>query len=674
MIAVRRARFVGRSSELDLFRGALRSPPPFVLLHVHGPGGVGKTELLHAFIELAERSGATALLVDGRHIEPSPSAFLDALLAAAGLPGGSCWGDAVRPVGGGRCVLLVDTYEMLSPLDDWMRERFLPELPEGVLVVFAGRHRLSSRWRSDMGWVELVREARLENLEPEDAKTFLRRVGVPEMRHEGILRFARGHPLALVLLAQVTVDEDVGAAVPVNGDIVGLLVQRFVDALPTPAHRAALEACAVARVTTEATLRAALGVGDVHDLFTWLRGLPFIESGASGLWPHDLTRDVLLADLEWRDPGRGEELRTRLRAQVSGRVRAAVGREQERALYDFFFLLGDLTADFWRWQAVGETFAEGVGPGDREAIVAMVERHEGPESAMVAAMWLDVQPEAFTVIRGRGGAEGVLSWLDLGSAPPDAVAADPIAAAAVSYARSRAAGPEGGVTMLRFLVHRDVYQDASVAVNHASLLHVRQVLRPNVGWDFLVVAEGDRWRPLFEDLIGYTRVPEVDAQVGSRSYCAFAHDWRREPDAWVGLLGDRDQSCVGLAVGPRWQREVFEKAVKDALRDLGRLDRLARNPLRHSAVGRQRGGEEPSAEVVRELLHEAADLLRGHPRDEKLFRAIDRTYLRPAGTQERAAEVLDLPFSTYRGHLAQGVARITDWLWDQEAAALDERR
>jgi hypothetical protein len=55
-----------------------------------------------------------------------------------------------------------------------------------------------------------------------------------------------------------------------------------------------------------------------------------------------------------------------------------------------------------------------------------------------------------------------------------------------------------------------------------------------------------------------------------------------------------------------------------------------------------------------------------HPCDDKLFRAVDRTYLRPAATQERAAEALGLPFSTYRRHVTQGVDRIVSWLGDQE--------
>ncbi len=68
----------------------------------------------------------------------------------------------------------------------------------------------------------------------------------------------------------------------------------------------------------------------------------------------------------------------------------------------------------------------------------------------------------------------------------------------------------------------------------------------------------------------------------------------------------------------------------------------------------------------------AAAALRAHPRDDKLFRAVDRTYVHPAATQERAAATLGLPFSTYRRHLTTGVDRVVAWLWDQEVYGRSE--
>ena len=50
----RRSGFVGREGEIELFVGAIEAPePPFSMLWIHGPGGVGKTTLLTAFAEAA---------------------------------------------------------------------------------------------------------------------------------------------------------------------------------------------------------------------------------------------------------------------------------------------------------------------------------------------------------------------------------------------------------------------------------------------------------------------------------------------------------------------------------------------------------------------------------------------------------------------------------------------
>ena len=81
--------------------------------------------------------------------------------------------------------------------------------------------------------------------------------------------------------------------------------------------------------------------------------------------------------------------------------------------------------------------------------------------------------------------------------------------------------------------------------------------------------------------------------------------------------------------------------------------------------------DQPAAEVLRRVIAEAIDSLRGHPKDERLYRALHRTYVSPAGTQELAAESLDIPFSTYRSHLTGGIQRITASLWQRELYGSD---
>src|SRR5690554_415975 len=82
----RRQRFVGRTAELDLFRQTLSEDDlPFYVLHIFGPGGVGKTTLLRQYAQLARQSEALVVLLDGRHIESTPDEFLSALGQGVGL-------------------------------------------------------------------------------------------------------------------------------------------------------------------------------------------------------------------------------------------------------------------------------------------------------------------------------------------------------------------------------------------------------------------------------------------------------------------------------------------------------------------------------------------------------------------------------------------------------------
>ena len=75
--------------------------------------------------------------------------------------------------------------------------------------------------------------------------------------------------------------------------------------------------------------------------------------------------------------------------------------------------------------------------------------------------------------------------------------------------------------------------------------------------------------------------------------------------------------------------------------------------------------------LLRTLIRAAADSLQDSPREAKFYRPLYYTYLQPAPTQEQAAELLDLPFSSFRRHLKSGVTRVTEILWAQEIGALE---
>ena len=113
-------------------------------------------------------------------------------------------------------------------------------------------------------------------------------------------------------------------------------------------------------------------------------------------------------------------------------------------------------------------------------------------------------------------------------------------------------------------------------------------------------------------------------------------------------------------------RSHFGSAVKDALRQYSRTDLLAQNVLLHAQLLTRSGWDAATPVALKTLIADGAETLFANERDRRLYRVLDLTYFNPAPKQEAAAERLGLSFSTYRRHLAAGVDRLTEWLWQRE--------
>lgn len=676
LAAARRDRFIGRDAELALFRSALAAKkPPFTVLHVHGPGGVGKTTLLRELARAGRRAGRTVLALDARDIEPSRPALIRALGEALERKDVA---DRRRVALPPRSLVLIDTYERLAVLDAWLRDHLLPAWPDRVVVVLAGREPPAMPWRTDVSWAPLTHILELGNFASAESAAFLAARGVAASARPAAVDFTRGHPLALSLVADLLARRRARAFDPGQApDVVKHLLGLFLESVPQGRRREALEVCAIARVTTERLLVELFGAEEGGAAFQWLRDQPFMESGARGVFPHDLVRELLIAEARWRDETALRLVSRRVYRALQGQIREARSSHRQRLQMDALYVtrVRPTNAGFFDWGALDEVRVEPAQADDAAWIAALVERHEGAAAARLAREWWRRQPSAFHVFRRADEVRfGFLALLDLsdGSAT---VAVDPAVPPARAFVERHGPVRRGeGVVHLRWWMHAELYQAVTAAINLTAMHVVSHCLtRPGIAWNFVAMADPAFWTPHF-DGVNFPRASEAGFEVGGRRYGVFAHDWRVEPAAdWMmgaGIAMPFAEVGTDGASPPRALAEPeFRRAVRAALRHYTRLDTLAESPLRGARLLQDSREGPPRTAALQRLLREAVESLRANSRDLKLHRALWHTYLEPLPTQEAAAERLDVPFSTYRHHLARGIDRVTAWLWQRERAA-----
>lgn len=643
--------------------------PNLNVLHVVGSGGAGKTTLLRAYAERAEAAGIAVVAVDLRALEGGP-ADLDAELRSHPR-----WQDE------GPLVLLVDTYERAGAMDRWLREELLPSLSTHRLVVLAGRRTPSPSWTDDPGWRHLVRVLRLRNLDRADSRALLRAAGVSDDRAvDAVAQAAYGHPLALSLLADVVRQQPDVDRIDLRGSptLLAALVQRFVDDVPSRLHRRALQICAHAWLTTEDLLRLALEIDDAAPLYHWLASLSFVERARYGLFPHDIARDVLDGDLRQRDPSGYQDVHRRVFRAAIAMGHATAGRARQRAAMTILYghRSHPVTSAYFDQRSLGRSFLEPASPADVETLADAATAIRGPEEGALVQRWASRQPGSIRVVRD-GGSDPIgmfltvrLDLLDIAAGDADA---DPIVAGVIRAIARNPLRPGDAATVTRPL---DLAQPVgpSRTMGLGPILTMNDLMTlPHTAWDVLCFPDTGHVDGLMA-FIDYTRLDRGEVEMDRQRWALFGRDYRHGGfENWLELLAQRG---VGWAAAPTTPppedlalpHDVFADAVRQALKDLQRPDRLATNPLVRSRLVREvivTGDDRDGgpADALVEAVLRAAEQLAASPRDAKGFRALDRTYLRPAATQEAAAEVLGLPFSTYRRHLTRGVERLTEILW-----------
>ena len=265
-------------------------------------------------------------------------------------------------------------------------------------------------------------------LSPADAAEVLRRAGLDEDQAAWVNRFVRGHPLSLQLAASAIRERPDAPEDAVLPTVVQELAALYLDGLD-PATREALDATSVLRRVTLSLLGALLPDEPPQAPFERLRRAAVRRARARGPGrPRHRAGGGRRAAARER-PGAPPRLpRRRLAADPGASSRPRPGAARWASLADMIALVDEpLVREAFFPSSVQHYAVETARPDDRDAIVAIVARHEPAEQSTLVRAWWDEVPDAFRVARNpRGQVVAFTILCELADVPQRLLVRDPL--------------------------------------------------------------------------------------------------------------------------------------------------------------------------------------------------------------------------------------------------------
>jgi hypothetical protein len=701
----------------------MESDPPASVVHICGPGGIGKSALLRAAARRARTLGWDVVSVDGRELGPASGA-LEALMSSA---------PKQRKGGRGGPLILLDSYERMTALDGYLRRDLLPTLPDRALVIIAGRGDPDPGWFSG-GWESVTARLDLRGLDADDALALLAAHGLSDERVPAIIDWAGGSPLALSLAADTaSADSAWNAETDLQSpEVLRSLIHRLAHAELKDVRMSALCIAALARNTTPDLLGAVLPRGEGESAYQQLCELTVTEALGDGVTLHELVRKALLVDLRLRN----QELERYLRRRIIDYLYARAADDQPLLVIDMAHLVENPIAK-WGFGWEGDTGYRVDAVRDLDA--ARIERGlrvgQNFEWWNLTSRFFKESPDRVAVVRDlKDNICGYMACVSLASAPGFAYR-DPLVGPWLAHARDHL---ELGESVIW---HAAV--DFTGAGKVQAMLGVSGVLRcgaPNPRFAYLPIDPAYPGAVAFATAIGAVHLTELDVEIGGMVVECYRLDYGEggltaflrgqvyselglpapDPAAPVflgpgqipaagatatavaagagfggggfggGGLGAIHEPAIlhpapGLSItqtattipaepfvagsvpgastgGGSQQPAVDLQTVRDALKNFRVPRDLARSPLAVGDTVAER------AESVRQLIRQAAQEAFGDNENEKLlYSVLVSGYLEPMRSHEEAANKLLLSRAAYFRRLRTAVERLAEHLAEQAA-------
>ena len=532
------AAFAGRAREVDALLQLFDQGGPLAL-YVHGVAGIGKSSLLEVFAARVRATGGRVVRIDCRTVEPTVHGFLTELSDALGqslvtvdeVIGRLASFDE-------RIVITLDTYEVFPLMDTWVRQVFIPALPVNARVVIASRNPPSPAWRTMPGWQGLFRSLLLEPLSETDALGYLTMSGIAPDVARRINSIARGHPLALTMAMSIVLSDARGTIEEAGlHRVIEALSHSYIEAVPDPITRRALEASSVVRCVTEPLLHALLPEMPPRDTMERLATLPFVEPGRDGLFIHDAVRSAVARSFATRDPDSHIAFRRAAWAFLRNRLRLAHGKtEPWRYTADLLFLIQNPVLRDGFFPNGPQPLAVEPATPDDETVVHRIISETAPGERAALSAWWRYHADGFRIVRDRdGSACGLCVMIRASDLNEAVVASDPVAAA---WRRDLTLRDPSAALLCRRWLDRDVGEGPCVS-QAASWVDIKRSyveMRGTLRWVYTVIANPEPFGEVPAKL-GFRPLAEPTIEVGGQTlYSVMLDMGPGSVDAWLTEL------------------------------------------------------------------------------------------------------------------------------------------
>jgi hypothetical protein len=430
------------------------------------------------------------------------------------------------------------------------------------------------------------------------------------------LRAASSSTPPLLTLAQALLAEQARQGRELDEATFAVLVRARCSEAPTPLHRDAMLALALAGTPDPELVGAMLGCAPpiTAELLRWMRTLALVDPRDGALLAP--ARKVLLHVLATEHAATLDELRRRAAAELLARATTSCAADAMTAL-------GDAVA-LHRPGAPRSTFTRIVDE-DLPLVEALVRGVDGAVVATFFRIACELDPSAVIVRRFGERIVGVTFGVRVGDAPSALVEADATLAAAARV-RARAEGDLADAILIR-----SSRIDAAAADDDVfayAPYYVAASAAPDVRW---LIAASDDPSSLGIDLraaVGRASAWETAGQLARVHY----------------------ERLVPAGSGATHRPAPWtEPTLRAALADLRRPHRLATSELARAVGG---------VPALRATIEHACDALAREPGYVESARVLRATYFGPVQKQHAIAADLGLPFGTYRHHLRRAIAEL----------------